>query len=383
MEFDGTQKLIGKGAQAEVVLYHGYAYKIYQQFYPTQWILSEVRNQEKLNKGGYTPVKFYDTDDKRIIKMDYVEGEPLEVRANKGDLKAFDILADAFKTIHEKPCRDIPYDSLNGDISFMLKGEEKEFAYKYEGIFTKKYGECICHRDLHFLNIMVAPGSDDYTVIDWVNARKTPFIFDYARTYVIFDEFSKEGLEIYKQRVLPHMWAQGVTEEDFEMAVKVCLALRKAEKTFGQKIFGYKKDLMPKLEEMGFTLSEMWRDEIRVYSDTVPSKETIKKILTLLTCEQELQFWDKFYGKQGREISRYVDVIVMGDYVAYHFSGHGWSSGYYRMSIDEMADLIVKSWEYGANLSDYSFKNFILIGANQTSDWYMDDYLKAGYEPAT
>ena len=73
----------------------------------------------------------------------------------------------------------------------------------------------------------------------------------------------------------------------------------------------------------------------------------------------------------------------MGDYVAYHFSGHGWSSGYYRMSIDEMADLIVKSWEYGANLSDYSFKNFILIGANQTSDWYMDDYLKAGYEPAT
>lgn len=48
-----------------------------------------------------------------------------------------------------------------------------------------------------------------------------------------------------------------------------------------------------------------------------------------------------------------------------------------------MADLIVKSWAYGANLSDYSFKNFILIKANQTSDWYMDDYLKAGYEPAT
>lgn len=330
MEFDGTQKLIGRGAQAEVVLYHGYAYKIYQPSYPLEWILGEKWDQAKLNKGGFTPVRFYDTDDDRIIKMDYVEGEPLEIRAKNGDLKAFDILADAFKTIHEKPSRDTPLGSVGSDISFRIKGEERYLLNEYDGKLAKKYKECVCHLDLHFLNILVAPGSDDYTVIDWVNARRAPFIYDYARTYVIFDEFSKEGLEIYKQRVLPQMWAQGVTEEDFELAVKICSCLRETEKSFGQKMFGYKKDLTPKLEELGFTLSDMPHDEIRVYSETVPSKETIKKVLSLLTCEQKLQFWDKFYSKQGREISRNMNVIVMGDYVAYQFSGHGWSSGYYR-----------------------------------------------------
>ena len=29
MTFDGTQKVIGKGAQAEVLLYHGFAYKVF------------------------------------------------------------------------------------------------------------------------------------------------------------------------------------------------------------------------------------------------------------------------------------------------------------------------------------------------------------------
>jgi len=34
MKFDGTQKSIGHGAQAEVLLYHGFAYKIYKPSYP-------------------------------------------------------------------------------------------------------------------------------------------------------------------------------------------------------------------------------------------------------------------------------------------------------------------------------------------------------------
>ena len=34
MEFDGTEKSIGHGAQAEVLLYHGFAYKVYKPSYP-------------------------------------------------------------------------------------------------------------------------------------------------------------------------------------------------------------------------------------------------------------------------------------------------------------------------------------------------------------
>ena len=79
--FDGTQKLIGKGAQADVVLYQGYAYKIYRPAYPTEWIAFEKSQQNEVNKAGLSPVRYYDTEDDHIVKMDYVEGETLENRA--------------------------------------------------------------------------------------------------------------------------------------------------------------------------------------------------------------------------------------------------------------------------------------------------------------
>ena len=56
MIFDGTQKTIGKGAQAEVVSYYGYAYKIYRSSYPTEWIAFEKKQQEAVNKTGLTEI---------------------------------------------------------------------------------------------------------------------------------------------------------------------------------------------------------------------------------------------------------------------------------------------------------------------------------------
>ena len=38
MTFDGSQKVIGKGAQAVVFLYQGFAYKVYNESYPAEWI---------------------------------------------------------------------------------------------------------------------------------------------------------------------------------------------------------------------------------------------------------------------------------------------------------------------------------------------------------
>ena len=50
MEFDGTEKTIGHGAQAEVLLYHGFAYKVYKPSYPAEWISFEIENQKTVNK---------------------------------------------------------------------------------------------------------------------------------------------------------------------------------------------------------------------------------------------------------------------------------------------------------------------------------------------
>ena len=57
-----------------------------------------------------------------------------------------------------------------------------------------------------------------------------PPVFDYARTYVIFEEFSKEALEIYTEKVLPDMWDTGVSAKDFEDALEVSRIIRNREK---------------------------------------------------------------------------------------------------------------------------------------------------------
>lgn len=63
-----------------------------------------------------------------------------------------------------------------------------------------------------------------------MNARIAPALFDYARTYVIFDEFSKEALEIYKKVIAQDIEALGVSDSDFAEAVEVCKVIRKREK---------------------------------------------------------------------------------------------------------------------------------------------------------
>lgn len=89
---------------------------------------------------------------------------------------------------------------------------------------------------MHFLNIMIPSDAElfadkiNYTIIDWMNTRLAPPVFDYARTYVIFDEFAKEAVVFYKASVWTDLQTLGISEEDFFEAVKVCTVLRSKEK---------------------------------------------------------------------------------------------------------------------------------------------------------
>ena len=230
MIFDGTQKLIGTGAQAEVVLYQGYAYKIYKPSYPSEWIAFEKRQQQAVNKAGLSPVRYYDTDDDHIIKMDYVEGCQLEKIAVTGDLRSFDIMADAFRFVHGKSIEGIDMPPLIATAGMGLTDEAKSFVLPVIEDICSKMESRVCHLDMHFLNIMVPEDLSSFTLIDWMNARLAPPVFDYARTYVIFEEFSKEALEIYKEKVLPYMWDTGVSEKDFKDALEVSRIIRNREK---------------------------------------------------------------------------------------------------------------------------------------------------------
>lgn len=230
MIFDRTQKLIGTGAQAEVVLYQGYAYKIYKPSYPSEWIAFEKRQQQAVNKAGLSPVRYYDTDDDHIIKMDYVEGCQLEKIAVTGDLRSFDIMADAFRFVHGKSIEGIDMPPLIATAGMGLTDEAKAIVLPVIEDICSKMESRVCHLDMHFLNIMVPEDLSSFTLIDWMNARLAPPVFDYARTYVIFEEFSKEALEIYKEKVLPYMWDTGVSEKDFKDALEVSRIIRNREK---------------------------------------------------------------------------------------------------------------------------------------------------------
>ena len=235
MTFDGSQKIIGKGAQAEVLLYHGFAYKVYNQSYPAEWIEFEKQQQQAVNKSGLCPVKYYDTDESYIIKMDLVEGDQLEKSVPKAPEEGFKLLAKVFRFVHEADASNTTIPPLIATAGLMLSDEEKSEVLPAIERLTQKYKSCICHLDMHFLNIMIPNDTAlvadkiNYTIIDWMNSRVAPPVFDYARTYVIFNEFAKEALEFYKAAVWTDVQTLGISEEDFFEAVKVCTVLRSKE----------------------------------------------------------------------------------------------------------------------------------------------------------
>ena len=230
MKFDGTEKLIGKGAQADVLLYQGYAYKVYRPSYPSEWIAFEKRQQAAVNQAGLCPVRYYDTDDDHIIKMDLVSGQALEKYVLDGFVEGFDLLGEVFSFVHSKDITGIDIPPYIATVPLLVSEEKCPEVIPVIERLSAKMAPCICHLDMHFLNIMLPPDKSTYTIIDWMNARIAPPVFDYARTYVIFDEFSKEGLAVYNERVLKPFLLTGISDEDFADAVKVSQAVRDREK---------------------------------------------------------------------------------------------------------------------------------------------------------
>ena len=211
MTFDGTQRVIGKGAQAEVLLYKGFAYKVYKESYPAEWIAFEKEQQKAVNKAGLCPVKYYDTDDPHIIKMDLVEGDQLEKSVLAAPEQGFLLLARAFRFVHNADAVDTTIPPFYDTAGNVLTDEEKLQMLPIVERLSQKYKSCICHLDMHFLNIMIPANTPliadkiNYTIIDWMNARLAPPVFDYARTYVILEEFAKEGWIDKEQHEQPHL----------------------------------------------------------------------------------------------------------------------------------------------------------------------------------
>ena len=226
--FDGSEIIIGKGAQADVYKYDGYAYKVYRPAYPAEWIVFERQQQEEVNKLGLTQVKYYATEDPHIVKMDLVEGDTLEQKLREGHTEYEGCLAEAFRKVHAAAIAGVKIPRLEETAGMGLTKEQNEKVFPVIGRLTDKYPGCICHLDMHFQNILIPKDGSDAVIIDWINARIAPAVFDYARTYVIFREFDPELAERYMEEISSDI--EDISEEDFKDAVMVCATLREREK---------------------------------------------------------------------------------------------------------------------------------------------------------
>lgn len=187
-EINSHYKIIGKGKQATVVCDDVYAYKVFNENYPLDWIKYEFNVQNEINKTQLPIIKYYSIVDENCIKMDYIKGDTLGALLQKSKLKnGVEVLIDLQKQMHKYHDLNLPHfyhDALN-----LI--DKIEVINEYKKLFKtllNNIGDSntLLHLDFHYLNIMF---DKQYYIIDWVNAKLGHPIFDFARSYVIMNEY--------------------------------------------------------------------------------------------------------------------------------------------------------------------------------------------------
>ena len=228
--FDGSEKVIGRGAQADVFSFRGYAYKVYKSSYPVEWIEFEKKQQSEVNRACLSPVKYYDTEDPHIVKMDLIDGDTLEKKMLGGFTGGFDLLAEMFRKVHQADPSDVQIPRLIDTAGIGLGEEEKNKILPIIERMSSELDNRICHLDMHFLNVMLPKDGTEPVIIDWINSRIAPAVFDYARTYVVLKECAPEVLGLYESAVASDIASLGISDKDFDDAVTVCAVIRNREK---------------------------------------------------------------------------------------------------------------------------------------------------------
>lgn len=237
--FDGSQKEVGRGACAIVFSYKGFAYKVYDAGRPKEWIDGELLMQSEINKTGLPTVKYYETQDPGTIKMDLIDGITLGDRMKKQKYKnGVEDLIVLQKKVHALTNVNVPSFKAYAihDICEMpLSDEKKNTVLKFLEEIPDKNN--LLHLDFHFLNIMYA--GSQYYIIDWVNARTGNPIFDYARSYVIMNEFAYRLSRKYLSLITKDKL---IDTADLKKAIYIMALLRTRENR-GDKCLDLIKDM--------------------------------------------------------------------------------------------------------------------------------------------
>ncbi len=229
-QFEQERKEIGRGMMAKVYLWNGFAYKCFIDCSPQLWIDHEMYIQKQICTTALPVVRYYDSEFKNSIKMDYIDGCTMADRIrSKEDPNALDELMRLFESVHEEKGLQIPdlYEGISSAVPTAPVSEEiktKALSCLNEVSESVKEEPCLCHLDYHFLNLMYS--QDKYYIIDWIGAKNGKAIFDYARSYVIMYEFVKSFSGKYLKKV---MSLGRYSKEDFDKAVYVMAVHRLTE----------------------------------------------------------------------------------------------------------------------------------------------------------
>ena len=121
-----------------------------------------------------------------------------------------------------------------------------------------------------------------------------------------------------------------------------------------------KKELL----NLGFQISaEELRYGVVVFSETIPKLNVLKKLIMTMTFDDEIHYWDADQ-KSPTDPGGYVTALRLDEeQVAYMEGNHGWTSSWYIVSVEEMAEHIQKNWDKDCDRGKYY--NKVLIQKNK------------------
>jgi len=127
-----------------------------------------------------------------------------------------------------------------------------------------------------------------------------------------------------------------------------------------------------KIKALGFDVSEKGRNgEHFIAMQSIPEKDTAIKMLRVLSFEDWICFWDS-YHVSVTDPGGYVSAYMLDENRAVYKEGnHGWSSQYQAISVDDLAELMIKNWDKDCDGGMYQNKIQIRPHYNPQGEMYL------------
>lgn len=100
------------------------------------------------------------------------------------------------------------------------------------------------------------------------------------------------------------------------------------------------------LKEFGFRIGkDDHRGRTQIYCENIPDLLSLEMLILTMTFQDEINYWDADWNSPT-DPGGYVSALRLdNERVAYMEGNHGWTSRWYIVTIEEMAEHIQKNWD--------------------------------------